>query len=246
MFKRIKNVDWWYFLKDNSNNNKTTKGLFSVHPRSTLQNKLLICWDFPEKNKTQKIYSLFNTYIDFVKYCLILPEHLRCFYELVIGEYPQKPHFDLDLNLKEYDLDSIKQKEILDNIITVIIETLDKKGVVLNLKKDICLYSSHGEHKISYHIIINNYFHVNNKEAKAFYYEVINQLPKEYWENKWIDPQVYSATQQFRCLGSQKYNTNRKKILVKKWRYINEEIIHESPEKGEDPDHNFLICFDEI
>lgn len=234
-------VKWYYCLIPKEN----TKALFSDFPRDTLLNKFVTCWDFKNSDKNTKLYTVFPSYLDFAKFFLKLPQHLRCFYEIIIGEFPQKPHFDLDMELSDIEIDQKKDETILNELVNSIISTLAEKNIVLNIEKDICIYSSHGEKKRSYHIVINFYCHSNNKEAKAFYYTVIEKLPKEYFENKWIDPAVYSKTQQFRTFKSSKSGSTRIKELMKTWKFNGNLITHQTDEKAEDEDHQFLINFEE-
>ena len=242
-YRNIAGVKWYYCLipKENS------KALFTDYPRNTLLNKFLVCWDFYDQvsQKNGKLYAVFESYLDFAKYFLKIPNNLRCFYELVLGENIQKPHFDLDMELTTEEMEEGKDQTILNDLLHEIITLSYEKGVVLNLEKDICLYSSHGEKKRSYHIIINSYCHVNNKEAKAFYYTVMERLPKEYAEKKWIDSAVYSKTQQFRTYGSCKFGSNRVKQLIKVWKYNNNIITHINEEIPEDDNHAFLLNLEE-
>lgn len=240
--KRINGVAWYYFLTPN----EKRSGLFDAHPRSSLLNKFIVCWDYFDivHQKTNKLYSCFENYIQFVIYFLKVQPNLRTFYEIVLGEHIQKPHFDVDMELVELGV----EKEVLHNLIKAIVELIPD----INLQKDICIYSSHsqsksptGVYKISYHVIINNYSHSNNKEAKAFYYAIMQKLPKEYYDNQWIDHSVYSKTQQFRIYGCQKIGTDRTKKLCEEWEFNGEKIIHETEEKDEDPNRMFLIHLEE-
>jgi len=80
--------------------------------------------------------------------------------------------------------------------------------------KDIILFQSHGDRKVkySYHIYVDNYFHLNNTEAKIFYNMVFGLIPEQY--HQFIDSSVYSKTQQFRLIGSQKEGSNRPKTPI--------------------------------
>jgi len=228
---------WYYYLIPKENN----KGLFSDYSRSTLLNKFLTCWDYyDEKNKKNiKLYHLFESYLDFVIFYFKVPDYLRSFYEIILGEFPQKIHFDIDIEDEKLD-----DEKILNDLINVIIELIPE----IKAEKDICIYSSHGEKKKSYHLIINHYCHSNNEEAKFFYYTVMSKLPKEYFEKQLIDQSVYSKTQQFRTYGSMKTKTNRMKIFHNKWNLNGKKIEHIFDEKIENDGNEelkFLICFEE-
>lgn len=240
-YKYIEGIKWYYCLipKENS------KALFTDYPRNSLFKKFLVCWDFTENTKNMKMYSVFPNYLDFVKFFLKIPKHLKCFYEIILGECLQKPHFDLDIVLNELEIIERKDEIVLNDLINAIVLILGKKNIVLNLEKDICIYSSHGETKKSYHIVINSYCHSNNKEAKAFYYAVMGELPEEYFKKKLIDHAVYSKTQQFRTYQSSKFGSKRVKEIVQEWKYNGEIIKHINHEIPEDENHNFLINFEE-
>lgn len=232
-FVFIKNVKWFRFLVPK----ETVKGLFSYYPRTG--NHFIVCWDYNDSDDNKiKLYAAFPNYIDFVKYMLKIPKHLRCFYEIVIGEKYQKIHFDLDI-------DDVTKQNVLSELIEAIVKVLAEKGITLSLEKDVCIYSSNNEKKLSYHVIINSWCHANNKEAKSFYYAVMDKLPPDYFEKKWIDAAVYSKTQQFRTYGSCKSGTERFKILVQEWSFENQAIKHVSDEIGEDENQQFLIEFQE-
>jgi hypothetical protein len=242
-YRNIVGVKWYYCLIPKEN----TKALFSDYPRNTLLNKFLVCWDFYDTvhQKNGKIYAVFESYLDFAKYFLKIPDSLRCFYELILGENMQKPHFDLDMELSPEELESKKDEMVLNDLLNAIVSLLAEKEVILNLEKDVCIYSSHGEKKRSYHVIINFHCHSNNKEAKAFYYLIMEKLPKEYFEKKWVDLAVYSKTQQFRTYLSRKYGSNRIKQLNSTWKYNDRIITHVQEEIPDDDNHAFLLNLEE-
>jgi hypothetical protein len=229
---KIYGLYWYYCLIPK----EKTKGLFTDYPRSSLMNKFLICWDYQDKEKNRRLYHLFDSYLDFVIFYFKIPENERCFYEIVLGEFPQKIHFDIDIEIETNEDD----KKILNELIKTVIELVPE----IKPKKDICIYNSHGEKKKSYHLIINHFCHKNNDDAKSFYYTVMSKLPKEYFEKQWIDSAVYSKTQQFRTLGSMKPGTNRIKIFQEKWIFDNL-IEHIYDEEPEDEKTKFLIQFEE-
>ena len=236
-YQVLNGVKWYYRLKDNENegneSNETSnpekqkpeteskrnkRGLFNDHPRNTLYGKFLTCLTFADKKLDKKdtmlLYAVFNSYLDFIIYYFNFPAELRCFYEIILGEYPNKPHFDMDMSIHE------PYEQVFNDLINSIINTLKEKDITLNLEKDFCIYTSNKDEKISYHIVINNYCHSNNKEAKAFYFNVMNKLPPEYFAKGWIDKSVYSPTQQFRTLGSHKIGSKRYKTLLHHWSFL--------------------------
>ena len=233
--KSIKGVRWYHYLLPKEN----AVSLISSFPRSTLLNKFVVCWDHFDMvhQKTHKLYSCFDSYLQFVIYFLKLDLKFKCFYEIVFGENIQKPHFDVDIEVNECNnID----KEVLNNLLNAIFSLIPD----INLEKDVCIYSSHGKknnlYKFSYHVIINNYYHCNNEDAKAFYYNVMEKLPSEYFDNHWIDHAVYSKTQQFRIYGTKKNGTDRVKILNKIWELNGKTIVHIN-ENDDEKDENLIF-----
>jgi hypothetical protein len=244
----------WYYLLNGKKNEvgKYTRGLLDDFPN--IENKLIIC---AQPDLKSRYFSLFDTYIEFIEYCKkVEPQH-RHFYEVIFGQFAQKPHFDIDLDLEDSSgqLKMIKDNietifnpnDILDNTLNAIIKVLSTInlpcGGSLNINKDVLIYTSHGEKKRSYHIVITNWLHSNNKEAKEFYNLVIKEIPEEM--RKYIDSSVYSIKQQFRVLGSSKFGKNRIKILNKKFTVSNVEYIHQFVTTPKNEDFEYLYSMEE-
>lgn len=96
-------------------------------------------------------------------------------------------------------------------------------NIELNLEEDVLIFQSHGEEKRSFHVVICNYFHLNNKDAKDFYTKVIRYMKKY---KCFVDPAVYSGKQQFRMLGSTKRKAKRYKTLMTEFYYSGQCITH--------------------
>lgn len=98
---------------------------------------------------------------------------------------------------------------------------------VLNLEKDVLIYTSHDVDKVSYHIVLDHWCHHDHVEAKAFFDQVYNYCQGEL-KGKYvdcIDSSVYKPNQNFRILGSQKCLSNRVKIF-QPYFYYNGDIIN--------------------
>lgn len=245
-------LHWYYYLnpKDEKANGK--KGLFSEHSRGSVFGKLLVCWDYLDMvtQRKTKLYHLFENYIHFAKFFLSLPYEHRSFFEVIIGELPQKPHFDVDMEISVEEYKSGIHFKVLEDLISVVMSLIPE----IKIEKDVCIYSStlqnpqinkDGEIKISYHLVINHFCHASNTEAKAFYFNVIKLLPKEYYENRWIDFSVYSVTQQFRIYNSAKAGTQRFKLLQEKFVFKGKEYKHVLDEEGDDDATKFLVRLEE-
>lgn len=217
---------WYYLLIGRNAESNFSRGLLDDYPDT--EGKLIVC---AQVNENERYFCLFETHLDFIEYYRTIQEANRNYYEVILGQHPQKPHFDLDFEVdpnSEVNLDSakVKSEEILEAVITGIIQTLAEKNISLNFNKDLLIYTSHGPTKHSYHLVITNYCHTNNQEAKEFYNQVLAKVPEKIRNKKLIDSSVYSTKQQFRILYSTKPGKNRPKILLKTFKYQNQEYTH--------------------
>lgn len=198
-------------------------GLFNKYPKDLITNEnVLICYH----TINRRIYYFFETFDNFFDFLVKIPKNEQFCFEIIIGNLKQKPHFDIDISKKQIDV-NIKtlSKQIQDEI--------TQKLSILNISpNNLRWYSSHSEEKQSLHLIIPDYYHNNNLEAKNFYQYLISQLPKDYV--KFIDNMVYSSLQNFRILGSQKPNSNRPKKLCRNWFFSGEEITLQKRTKKEE------------
>jgi len=191
---KIYGKKWYYGLKQ-SNEDEYKLHLLDEFKLSDVAKHLIVCLK-PNKlpgqhelfrtkeNKFHHLFTLFDSYLDFYLYMLKFPIEDRNFYEVILGDLPQKPHFDIDISKK--DVDDDENIEYIGNIlyqavIQCSIETLEELSVKVNIEKDILIYISHGNDKRSYHIIINNKCHDGNEEARAFYNTVVNKVNDIYY-----------------------------------------------------------------
>jgi len=148
-------------------------------------------------------FKKFNSVKSFIDYYLNLSDKVDC-YETIPGNNKQKPHFDIAIARS----DDIAEEhgEVLNSLINSVDKVFKDLGLELNFEKGLLLFHSNGDcsKKYSYHVIIDNYYHENNLEAKAFYDLVITNIPDKY--KKFIDPAPYSKLQEFRLIGSYKHS----------------------------------------
>lgn len=187
----------------------------------------VVCWTPGEykgkkyltREGPAKLFASFKSYLDFFRFQNQLPEANRNFYEVIFGT--QKPHFDIDVSLDKLEAGypganiGIIGEFVKDAVIFCADKVLSEVGVAIDLNKDVLIYTSHGEKKRSYHIVLTNYLHWNNKEAGAFYKKVMENF-KTHTGGKlaeFVDHSVYKPGQQFRILGSQKNDSNRVKMF---------------------------------
>lgn len=231
-YKNINNHRWYYSLTK-------SKGLYHFFPKKECYKKLIVCLAQKNsriKNKDDHLFSLFNHYLEFAKYMYNYEQ--KSFFEVILGECPQKPHFDVDIEKSKQEIDG---EDVINHFIDALIKVFDEYKIPLNLKKNICIYTSNvdTETKQSYHIIINGYAHMNCVEAKNLYNMIIKHIPTKYVE--YIDSSVYSSTQQFRIYASSKVGSNRVKRFLSKWKYYSDEITYEYDEEIFDEKHLFVV-----
>jgi hypothetical protein len=149
----------------------------------------------------------------------------------------QKPHFDIDISGDDIQC---HDKVFCDIIRSLIGCFNDHYGITLSPCRDILIYTSHGYNKRSYHIVVDNYAHSNNKEAEWLYKEVIKRI--DYGYHRYIDGSVYHSLQQFRLLWSEKLGSGRPKIFQEEWYIDGNRIEYQYPEKDiENQQHKELL-----
>lgn len=214
---------WWYSFNE---------GLLGETSIDRLQNKIVITLEakHQKKNEKQYLYGYFDNPEQLYNYIQKIPLCNRHFYEKIIGRFPQKPHFDIDIDLT---IDTEMNEEIFNDLITEMVQLIDasliERNIQIDIYRDILIFTSHSEKKLSGHLIIDHYCHNNHKEAYGFFQDVTKRMTTDYV--KFIDPHVYRSTQDFRLLGSTKYGKNRYKIFRPKWLFngIEVEYVEDDP-----------------
>ncbi len=250
-YKYLNRTKWYYRLKEKKDmQGRIQKGMFSDHPRHTLTSALIVALSYNDTttNKVFRLYTFFKSYLEYGMYQMKLPQNERCFYEIILGESTQKPHFDVDIanspnttnnTTNNTTTQTTDGEAVKDDLVASIVKTLKDRDIELNMSLDILIYTSHGPDKQSYHVIVNNHCHANNVESKAFYDAVMDHVNHNYAQ--WIDRAVYSPTQQFRIVGCQKIGSKRIKTFQKKWMYQGKEINYEYPEEPDSPEHEMVM-----
>lgn len=186
-------------------------GLFRKLPKERLHHHPVVCWTTePQHGIIERRYGAFES----VRSLWNIYERVavRTGYEVILGCFPQKPHFDVDINTVSVDGDMV-----IELLIDAIQRVLNEKGVYITLANDVLVYTSHGTDKRSYHVILPNHCHASNTQAKAFADIVRSALPVN--ARVYVDGAVYNPLQQFRLLGSTKAGKNRVKVEQTVWYY---------------------------
>lgn len=213
------------------------QGLMDSYKSDDLVGHLVICLTRLNYTYVEYLYAYFDSYVEFYEYRKKFTQKQNCFYEIV--NFNQKPHFDIDMKLKDmkeryFPPGEVVSVDVLKEAGNLLVETLIRSIMntmapnVLNLEKDVLIYTSHGHDKLSYHIIIDHWCHHDQLESKAFFDKVILYasclLHGRYTE--FVDNSVYSTNQAFRLLGSHKYDNNRVKIFQSSYYYRGNLIKH--------------------
>ncbi|CAH6420172.1 Origin of replication binding protein [uncultured virus] len=243
----------WYFrlVQGKKDDYKRARALMDDYNLDELSKHMVVCFT-PDRIPGQtrlfrtkegnpgRIYAYFDSYLEFYDYMQRFQPNERAFYEVIFGELPQKPHFDIDIDRADFQEffpnDNIDEtaETLREAVISGCIEVLAGNLVTFDLTRDLLLYSSHGPDKRSYHVIINNKCHDGNKEARAFYDAVMTKIHaitgNKYIRTNFIDKGVYNPRQQFRLVGCQKHGSNRPKIFYEQFSYQGNVYTHIYPE----------------
>ena len=188
-------------------------GLLRSLPKERLRGHPVVCWTARNErchDGVERRYGAFESIPSFWAFYERVPVPARAGYEVILGCYPQKPHFDIDIGTLD-----VAGDQVLELLVDVIQNVLETKGVQLDLARDLMVYTSHGKDKQSYHVVLPRHAHANNTQAKAFADQVRAQLPGE--ARKYVDAGVYNPLQQFRLLWSSKVDKGRTKVEQLEW-----------------------------
>jgi len=229
----LRGVEWFYYFvpKDNF------IGLSEVVPNYL--SKFLVCAHIPKVEKTTKMYSAWDSYLEFLNYIRSIPRENWCFFEYIMGQQKQKLYIDVDLS-EDYvpigqHLD-VFANNLMEALITRIVDVFQNElDVEFDLTKHLLIFTSHGLNKKSYHIVVDGYCVLNNQENADLLAEILKGIPPEFIEvregpkksKKIIDIGMYSSKQQFRLYGSQKPGSGRPKIFLSEFEHQGQYYRHD-------------------
>jgi len=222
----INGVNWYYYLVPN----KKGKSLSDILGEE-LPSKFIVCLMVPHpKGKTVRIFTAFDSYVDFLHFMKTIPRERWHFFEVILGEQVQKLYFDIEVYPKDLpegeEINSFCNR-LLTELISRVVTVFRDHGVEVRLSEHILFFNSNSESKHSYHIIIDGYAVMNNKENATLAREVLQGLPEEY--RKFVDESMYSSKQQLRLFLSHKPGSNRPKLFMDKWEYNGSTIEYAFP-----------------
>lgn len=213
---------------------KRSKPLMEDYNLTDISTSLVVCYTPNEKTR---LFAIFSSYVEFFEYLQNFQLEQRCFYEVIFGEFPQKPHFDIDVSDIE-NLDEVAEL-LRESVIKGCLEVAPE----ISIERDVLIYSSHSVKKRSFHIVIANKCHDDNKQSQAFYQAVMEKVNR-YTEGKWanhVDPKVYSPRQQFRIVGNQKAGSGRVKAFYENFSLEGKVYEHIYSEDVSDPNVKKLV-----
>jgi hypothetical protein len=208
-------MKWYPFL--NKQEDPKNKGKALYENITVEKNNIIIC----QKLKYLS-FTCFPNYLDFVKYMLLeTPQELRCFYELIPGNSPQKPYFDIEFftsksisNPEYIDGQLVLPENEADEAICELVQLVQNEIPPLSSNKShILVFTSHKDNKRSYHIVVEGFHFSDNKSNKLFS-EKIRKNMRQSWQGI-IDTSMYKSMQQFRITGCCKHETSRFKVISK-------------------------------
>lgn len=184
------------------------RGLFASHPQATLRTRLVVCWTAEKATgDPERRYGVFASVPVFHAFYSRLPEEARTGYEVVLGEFPQKPHFDID-----NEDASVPGDLVLQALVDALMRVSGQHGLALDPARDLAVYTSHGAGKQSYHLVVTTWAHKDHKQAKVFADAVFAECAPELRDRVGLlDRKVYNPLQQWRLLGSTKVKKRRTK-----------------------------------
>lgn len=152
-------------------------------------------------NDGNRLFAAFRTLDGMYEY--VQAARTKCFYEIISGTLSQKMYFDIDMSGSSEE-NKKTCLEVVSKTITAITESLS----VYEVKPELLVFSSCGERKQSYHIIVSNLCVKSSKHNRSFAEQVRNAIPPEY--RKFVDI-LYKSCQQFRLMNSTKFGEVRYK-----------------------------------
>lgn len=165
-----------------------------------------------QSDKPRMLFARFQTPLAFYAWLQeAVPKALRCCHEIIRGNARQKPYFDIDMPVSETAGASCETIE------AAVQELAARAQIVSGVDAArFMIFSSNSEAKYSFHIVLTGVSLASHKEAREFCrvtLEAARAARVHASVLAHVDMGLYSAMQQFRIVGCQKYGTGRVKIF---------------------------------
>lgn len=154
-------------------------------------------------------HNCIKVYDNMYKY-LNDPNRSKHLHEVIRGN--RKIFFDIDAPQTDLDALYINRKDLQEEVLFYIKWHFTSVYAIDLQDKDIIICDSSDDHKFSQHIIITNYYVMNNNEAAKFAAEVKVFVQTHY--RQFIDDAVYKPLQFLRLPNMQKVNSARIKRII--------------------------------
>lgn len=168
----------------------------------------------PKSDKPGKLFAKFSSPLRFYSWMMRhVPAPLRSCYEIVRGQTLQKPYFDIDLAFEEATSAGLTEEDVGNAVRELGARAQLVAGVD---SSQFIIFSSHSKTKYSFHLIVTGVVLASHREARLFAKitteaALAARVPKTVVSA--ADFGIYSATQQFRVTGCQKYLSGRVKAF---------------------------------
>ena len=203
--------------------------------------KLYVCREVYSEyiQSSMRKYSSFETYLHFYEYMVKETNSEKHFYEIILNSMPVKPFFDIDIKIKDFQIEDVSPTFLDEQLKICCKEFAECAASVTEIPTTAGLvFSSYlaaaGEplEKISFHVVVHgakldcvvdakNFCNYTiEKFSKTETSECASPQIKQFFIDS-IDTCVYKGVQQFRMLGSRKLNSgvSRTKVLNKALSY---------------------------
>jgi hypothetical protein len=173
-------------------------------------------------------YTAFNGYPELYRFMKSVEIKDRQLHEVVPEHSKQKPRFDIDIKKTEYlkyilepgreQISFVNFGEIVkDMVIKAAIKVMATYGVTIGVSTDFMVFTSHGENKRSYHIILNGYYHYGNEQAKTFYELCVREMniDNAVGASSFVDASIYGRNRSLRLLWCVKINPETREARSK-------------------------------
>jgi len=198
---------YYHRLKENKSDSLLTH---YANKLSEVYSGIIVCRNVRLDLKKTRLYGLFADHIKLFHHMNAIRHDQRSMFEVILGHRPQKPHFDIDVDLKENP--NVDGTLLIADVVKAIIESLGKVNVHLKDEGEILIYTSSNSTKLSYHVVIDKWVHKDCEQARCLALDVKSRMKPEY--EPFVDMAVYKSKQQFRLLWSTKLGTYRPKERV--------------------------------
>lgn len=229
---------WYYRMKGGDKG----PGLLDFMDDDAKVSSLIVCF---VNQQEIRHFTYFDSFIECIQTMLKVQEDKRCFHEVVLEFRNQKMRFDIDIKKTEEITDEMVQL-FFDNLIQTTMDVYAEIGYQLIPEKHILVFSSHGNTKWSYHIIIDGFYCENCQESMALFKLIHSRLPNgkagSSLTNEWLDGSIYNPNHSLRMLLSSK--SGRVKKLEKIWKFKGKDVHFEYSEKPRNEKHQMVLEFE--